>query len=439
MKLRKRREATDIRCGTDEKKHEGKKEKQSFGILKYKKKILVTILGCAAILCACAGIANNLPKHEPLELETVNDEVKQQNETAPFEVAAKAAVLIDADTGEVLFQQNAHEELPLASVTKVMTMLLVMDSVDSGKITLDDKVTVSQRAASMGGSQMYMEAGESHTVSELLKGVAMASANDGCVALAEYVAGSEEIFVEKMNEKAEELGMRDSHFVNTNGLPVAEHYSSAYDISIMSKELYKYEEIKKWFTTWQDNITVGLPGKEKEFGLTNTNKLIKQYSGCDGIKTGFTGDAGYCLSASASRGDTRLIAVALGCETSDIRNREISKILDYGFAAYETYVVAEKSDVLEELIVERGNPMKVKAVSDQRITVLTEKGGSGNIKTKVMIKEKMELPVKKGDTIGTLRVYNGDEKVGEYPLVADGDINKASFKQLISRLFKKIF
>mgnify|MGYP003372036600 FL=1 len=439
MKLRKRREVMDINHSADEKHHINEKKKNRRGFLKYKRKIFVTILGCAVILCACAGIANNLPKHEPLELETVNDDTPQREQSAPFEVAAKAAVLIDADTGKILFQQKAHEELPLASVTKVMTMLLVMDCVDSGKITLDDKVTISQRAASMGGSQMYMEAGETHTVSELLKGVAMASANDGCVALAEYVCGSEEIFVEKMNEKAKEIGMRDSHFVNTNGLPVAEHYSSAYDISIMSKELYKYEEIRKWFTTWQDTITVGLPGKEKEFGLTNTNKLIKQYQGCDGIKTGFTSDAGYCLSASASRGETRLIAVALGCETADIRNQEISKILDYGFAAYETHVVAEKGESMEKLTVERGNPQKVEAVADQRITVLAEKGSSENIKTKVVIKDKIELPVAKGEEIGKLHVYNGDEKVGEYSLVAGGDVKKASFKQLMSRLFKKIF
>ena len=222
-----------------------------------RKKIFISVLGCAVILCAFVGIGRNLPKQDPIELETVSDEAPAEEDKAPFEVAAKGAVLIDADTGKVLFQQNAHEELPLASVTKVMTMLLVMDSVDAGKISLDDEVTISERAASMGGSQMYMEVGETHTVQELLKGVAMASANDGCVALAEYVAGSEEIFVERMNEKAKELGMRDSHFVNTNGLPVAEHYSSAYDISIMSKELYKYEETRKWFTTWQDTITVG--------------------------------------------------------------------------------------------------------------------------------------------------------------------------------------
>ena len=207
-----------------------------------KKKIIITAAGCAAILCAFAGVGHLLPKQEPIELETVSDEVPAEEEKAPFEVEAKGAVMVDADTGQVLFQQDAHDELPLASVTKIMTMLLVMEAVDDGKIDLTDEVTISQRAASMGGSQMYMEAGEAHTVEELLKGVAMASANDGCVALAEYVAGSEEIFVERMNKRAEELGMRDTHFVNTNGLPVADHYSSAYDIAIMSMELYKHEK-----------------------------------------------------------------------------------------------------------------------------------------------------------------------------------------------------
>lgn len=404
-----------------------------------KKKIFVTVLGCAVIMCAFIGIGKNLPKQEPIELETVSDSPEEDQQKAPFEVAAKGAVLIDADTGEVLFQQDCHEELPLASVTKVMTMLLVMEAVDEGKITLEDEVTISERAASMGGSQMYMEFGETHTVEELMRGVAMASANDGCVALAEYVAGSEEIFVERMNEKAKELGMRDSHFCNTNGLPVADHYSSAYDIALMSKELYQYEETHEWFTTWQSSITVGLPGKEKEFGLTNTNKLIKQYQGCNGIKTGFTTDAGYCLSASATREDTHLIAVALGCETSQIRNTEVSKLLDYGFANFETCVIAEKGQAIEEIRVENGQPQTLKAVTADRITCLTEKGGKGDISSKVKIDEKVHLPLKKGDKVGVLNVYQGDEKIAEYPLVAEISVEKASFGELAKRLVKKIF
>lgn len=404
-----------------------------------KKKIIITAAGCAAILCAFAGVGHFLPRQEPIELETVSDEVPAEEEKAPFEVAAKGAVMVDADTGQVLFQQNAHDELPLASVTKVMTMLLVMEAVDDGRIDLTDEVTISQRAASMGGSQMYMEAGETHTVEELLKGVAMASANDGCVALAEYVAGSEEIFVERMNKRAEELGMRDTHFVNTNGLPVADHYSSAYDIAVMSMELYKHEKTREWFTTWQDTITVGLPGKEKEFGLTNTNKLIRQYQGCNGIKTGYTADAGYCLSASATRENTHFIAVVLGCETADIRNREVSKILDYGFANYQTHVVAEKGDVFEEIDVQKGTPRKVRAVTKDRITVLVGKGQTDSIRTKTSIGEKVKLPLVKGDEVGKVTVYDGEEKVGEYALVADGDVNKASFGQLVSRFFDGLF
>lgn len=319
-----------------------------------------------------------------------------------------------------------------------MTMLLVMEAVDSGKITLKDEVMISERAASMGGSQMFMEVGETHTVEELLKGVAMASANDGCVALSEYVAGSEEIFVERMNERAKELGMRDTHFVNTNGLPVAEHYSSAYDIATMSKALYKYKETHKWFTTWQDTITVGLPGKEKEFGLTNTNKLIKQYQGCNGIKTGFTSDAGYCLSASATRGETHLIAVALGCETSPKRNAEVCKLFDYGFANFETYVVAEKGKELKQIQVETGTPQKVTAVTDGRITVLIEKGAADSISSKVKLNDKVSLPLAKGDKVGKLTVYQGEKVIGEYPLVAGSDVKKASFGELITRVFEKL-
>ena len=343
---------------------------------------------------------------------------------------------MDASTGKVLFQQDAHKELPPASVTKVMTMLLVMEAVDSGKISLDDTVTISERAASMGGSQMYMEVGETHTVAELMEGVAMASANDGCVALAEFVAGSEEIFVERMNRRAEELGMRDTHFVNTNGLPVADHYSSAYDIALMSMKLYAFEETHQWFTTWQSTITVGLPGKEKEFGLTNTNKLIKSYEGCNGIKTGFTSEAGYCLSASATRGDTHLIAVALGSETSKIRNGEVAKMLDYGFANYETAVIAEEGQIMGEVLIERGTPASINAVTAEKIAVLTAKGEKDSITSRVSISETVPLPLKMGQEIGTLTVCKGEEILKEYPLIAASDVEKATFRELVSRLIQ---
>ena len=406
---------------------------------KIKRRIITSILGYALIFGTFAGVAGVLQRHEPIVIDpdaivTVSDTAASGQSAAPFTVKAKGAVLIDAETGEVIFQQDAHKELPLASVTKVMTMLLVMDAVDAGKISLDDEVTISQRAASMGGSQMYMEQGEKHTVAQLMEGVAMASANDGCVALAEHVAGSEEIFVERMNLRAAELGMKDTHFVNTNGLPVTDHYSSAYDIALMSKELYKHEETHTWFTTWQSTITVGLPGKEKEFGLTNTNKLIRQYSGCNGIKTGYTSDAGYCLSASATRGETHLIAVALGCETSAGRNAEVAKMLDYGFANYETIVVAEEGQVMASVEIRHGTPQIINAVTADRITVLSDKGGGSSVTTEVFLDEKIPLPLEAGTRIGTLAVMKDGREVGRYDLTAEYDVEKASFKELAKRM-----
>lgn len=408
------------------------------------RKVVSTCLGCALILGAFAGVSRVLPKQKPIVIDessivTAGEAPMTETKKNAFQVAAKGAILIDASTGKVLFEQDSHKELPLASVTKVMTMLLVMEAADAGKITLDDKVTISERAASMGGSQMYMEVGETHTVAELMKGVAMASANDGCVALAEYVAGSEEIFVERMNQRAQELGMRDTHFVNTNGLPVADHYSSAYDIALMSMKLYEFEETHQWFTTWQDTITVGLPGKEKEFGLTNTNKLIKAYTGCNGIKTGFTSEAGYCLSASATRDDTHLIAVALGSETSKIRNAEIAKMLDYGFANYETAVIAEAGQVMGTVEIERGTPTSVNAVTAEKITVLAAKGEKDAVKSKVIIRDTVPLPLKKGQKIGKVEVWQGKEKTAEYPLIAEKKVEKASFRELVSRLAKAAF
>ena len=254
------------------------------------------------------------------------------------------------------------------------------------------------------------------------------------MALAEYVAGSEEIFVERMNQRASELGMRDSHFVNTNGLPVADHYSSAYDIALMSKELYKHEETHTWFTTWQSTITVGLPGKEKEFGLTNTNKMIKSYSGCNGIKTGFTNDAGYCLSASATRGETHLIAVALGCETSKIRNAEVAKMLDYGFANYETFVAAEAGQVIVPVEIRHGQPQVINAVTAGRITTLVPKGRTDTVTTQVLLDEKVPLPLRAGEKVGTLKILRDGREVGSCDLVAECDAEKASFKELARRM-----
>lgn len=369
-----------------------------------------------------------------------NSSVDIAGSTSPtLTVNAKAALLMDAVSGEVLFAYNENDRLPPASVTKVMTMLLVLEAVDSGKISLSDTVTISERAASMGGSQMYMEPGEQHTLEELMKGIAMVSANDACVAVAEYVSGSMEIFVEDMNKRASSLGLENTNFVNTNGLPVANHYTSAHDIAVMSRELLKHTAGHEWYTTWQDTIKVGLPGKETEFGLTNTNKLIKQYQGAIGLKTGFTQDAGYCLSGAAQRDGTTLIAVVLGCQTSDIRLAEISKMLDYGFANYETALIAEAGQAVGEVYIEKGNPEKVNAVTEENASMLVAKGEKGKITSKAVLWDNVSVPLSKGDQIGELIIFEEETEIARKPLVAEASVEKATFTDIYVRILKRVF
>lgn len=354
-------------------------------------------------------------------------------------VDAKSAILIDAASGTVMFEQHSHDRLPPASVTKVMTMLLIMEAIERGQMTLEDKVTVSEKAASMGGSQMYMEPGEQQKLETLMKGIAIASANDACVAAAEYHSGTVDIFVENMNKRAQELGMKDTNFVNTNGLPVANHYSSAYDIALMSKELLKHEKIQDWFNIWMTNITVGLPGKKQtELGLTNTNRLIKIYPGANGIKTGFTQEAGYCLSASAKKGDLTLIAVIMGSPTSKIRFAEASKLLDYGFANYDSVKLAEKGEPMGKVVIEKGAPNTVNAVSPDNISVLVKKGEKDTIKGDLVFDETISAPIKKGDRLGELVIYQKDKEIARYPIVAEENVKKASLMQIYMRMIKTL-
>ena len=403
----------------------------------------IVCIVCAAVLSfGMIGVRYISGQPDDPVLTVTDDDkalLEEADKQGKLKLAARAAVLIDAETGKVIYKQNEHKELPPASVTKVMTMLLTMEAVDAGKVKLSDKVTISERAASMGGSQMYMEVGETHTLEELLEGIAIVSANDACVAVSEYVAGSEEVFVEKMNERAEQLGMRDTHFVNTNGLPVADHYTSAYDIALMSQRLLKFDHTREWFNTWQKTIKVGLPGKEKEFTLTNTNKLIRQYPGANGIKTGFTAEAGYCLSASATKEETTLIAVVLGAETSKTRNAEVAKLLNYGFANYKSVTLAEKNQKMKKVKLAKGDPEFVNAITTSRITAFLEKSGGEEAKCKVTIDEGIKLPLSKGEKIGKATVYVGKEKVGEYDLVSDRNAAKASFFTYCGRVIKGIF
>ena len=406
----------------------------------------IVCFACILSLCGIMGVKYFYNPQEPVVIETVSDSMAASGELAAKESAAanlnlnvKSAVLIDAETGKVLYQQDSHKELAPASVTKVMTMLLVLEAVEDGKVKLSDKVTISERAASMGGSQMYMETGEVHTLEELLAGIAIVSANDACVAVSEYIAGSEEVFVEKMNARARELGMRDTHFVNTNGLPVTDHYTSAYDIAVASRLLLSHKETQKWFNTWQTTVKVGLPGKEKEFALTNTNKLIKQYPGANGIKTGFTQEAGFCLSASAVREDTTLIAVVLGAETSKIRFEEVSRLLNYGFANYTSVSLAQEGQSMKKVHLDKGDPAFFCAVTKEKISAFVKKGKEKQVSCKVRIDKNPELPLKKGDKVGTVTVCIDKEESESYDLVCDRNVKKVSFLTYYMRKLSRLF
>lgn len=420
------------------------------------KKKIVRAVGCLVIILALFGGILGVDKFAPeqREIEIIESISLEQGKKENIEykatgvskivnhepegangldIKAKSAILIDASSGKLLYSQNSEEELPPASVTKIMTMLLILEAVNKGTISLEDEVTISERAASMGGSQMYMEPGEIHTLDELMRGIAMVSANDGCVAAAEHLCGTVEIFVEEMNKRAKELGMNNTNFVNTNGLPAINHYSSAKDIAIMSRELLKYTSEHDWFTTWQTTIKVGLPGKEKEFGLTNTNKLIKQYNGANGIKTGFTTDAGYCLAASATRDDMTLIAVVLGCESSKIRTSEISRLLDYGFGAYDIVNIADKGQVLGCIDIKQGRDRTLNVVTQDPIKILVKKGEQDKVTSKLEIKDDIIAPIKKGTELASLVIFIDGVEWGCYDLLAEKDVEKANFLSLLIR------
>ncbi len=350
---------------------------------------------------------------------------------------ARSAVLIDADTGTVIYEKQSHEQLPPASITKIMTMLLTMEAVDKGTLKLSDKVTASEYASSMGGSQIFLEPGEVMTVDELLKGVAMASGNDASVALAEKIAGSEKAFVRLMNERAKQLGMKDTHFANCNGLPVENHYSSAHDIAIMSRELLKHEGITKYTGAYQDYLR---QGTEKPFWLVNTNKLVRFYSGADGLKTGYTSEAKFCLAATAKRDGLRLIAVVLGEPNTKTRNSEVSAMFDYAFSQYTLHPIYQAGETIGKVKVQKGMSAQLDLTAAKALNVLVKKGAPAeSITHKLIAPEKLAAPVKAGQSIGKLVVYQDGKVLTEFELTAPADIGKAGWWTLFKRTAAHLF
>jgi len=346
---------------------------------------------------------------------------------AALEVKGKSAILMDIATGTVLFEQNPHEKLAPASVTKVMTMLLIMEAIDSGKIGWDDTVTVSEAAAAKGGSQIYLKVGEIMSVTDMLKSIAVSSANDCACAMAEHIAGSESAFVEKMNARAAELGMADTHFVNCTGLDddpnAKEHLTSAYDIAIMSRELMKnHPDIQKFTTIWMDSVRNGA------FGLSNTNKLIRFYPGATGLKTGFTSGAGYCLSATAERDGLGLIGVIMGSETSQDRFAGCKAMLDYGFANYA--LVAPAAPAENTVKVTLGKEKTVTAVPAEKLELLIDKGQREQVTTEVELESELPAPISKGQRLGTMTVKAGEQVLAQIPMVADAGVARLTWSDL---------
>ncbi|WP_136606260.1 D-alanyl-D-alanine carboxypeptidase family protein [Paenibacillus dokdonensis] len=365
------------------------------------------------------------------------EEKAKQSAQAELAANAKSAILMDADTGTIIYEKNSHDKLPPASITKIMTMLLTMEAIDSGKLKLTDMVRTSEYAASMGGSQIFLEPGEEMSVNEMLKGIAMASGNDASVAMAEKLAGTEEAFVQMMNDKVQELGLTDTHFANCNGLPAENHYSSAHDIAVISRELLKHKEITKYTGSYQDYLR---KDSQKPFWLVNTNKLVRFYTGADGLKTGYTSEAKFCLSATAVNGNLRAVAVVLGEPNTKTRNEEVSKMFDYMFAQYSTHTIFKPGDTIGTVKINKGNVKELTLTAGQNYSVLLKKNAKAEgVRHEIQVPKEVKAPVQAGQVLGKLVVYQGDKVLKEFELKSPEQIGKASWWKLFKRTTAKLF
>ncbi|MFR6065720.1 MAG: D-alanyl-D-alanine carboxypeptidase family protein [Eubacterium sp.] len=346
---------------------------------------------------------------------------------------SKSSILMCADTGDIIYEKNAYEHVSPASVTKLMSMLLVLEAIDSGKITLEDKVTAGENAVAMGGSQIWLEVGETMTVEELLKAVIVASANDACTALGEYIAGSSTAFVSMMNERANSLGLENTNFENCTGLDdtATNHYSCAYDLAVIAREVLTHELVFNYSTIWLDYLRDG------ETELNNTNKLVNTYTGITGLKTGTTSKAGFCVCATAKREDMNLIAVVLGAETGDKRFESAVNLLDFGFANYEIFVPTIDETQITNVKIKNGEEKTTKPIYSTSDKILVKKG-TGEISYEYSVSEAVNAPIKKGDELGEILIKSGDQIIKKIPLYSGKDINKISFNFVLTEMLRNI-
>lgn len=368
-------------------------------------------------------------------------EAEKKGSIKELPVTAEAAVLMEMDTKTIIGAKNPTEQRPIASVTKVMTLLLIMESIAEGNLKLSDIVTVSEHAASMGGSQVFLEPGETQDVETMIKCISISSANDACVAMAEHLAGSEEAFVTKMNEKAKELGMEHTTFLNCCGLDVSGHVSCAKDVAIMSAELMKHHpDIQKYTTTWMDTIVHNTRRGASEFGLANTNKLLKQYNGITGLKTGSTNEAKYCLTATAERNGVKLVAVILGAPDTKTRFREAAALLDLGFATCKMYCDDGSDLDLSKIKVRKGNETTISAgLKEPFRYVISDESDAMNMKKEIKIKKELQAPIKEGDVVGQC-IFSSNEKIlGYVDIISLDNIDKLTYQSCMKRCFNIFF
>lgn len=348
---------------------------------------------------------------------------------------ANSGILIEASSGEILFEKKKDEKVAVASMTKMVAQIIILENIENGNLSWDEKIKVSSNAAGMGGSQIWLQPGEEMSVRDLMKGITMASANDATVALAERIAGTEEAFVKLMNDKVKELGLKNTHFVNPTGLDEENHYSSAYDMAMIAKELLNHEQILEFSSVYEDYIRVDTPNK---FWLVNTNKLVRFYEGADGLKTGFTDNAKYCMAVTAKRDNMRLIAVVLGEESGKVRNSETMELLDYGFNLYKVDLVKSKTDKVGTLKLDKSTKENVDVFPQRDITILGKKSDvSLNYDIEIKINNNT-LPLKKGDVVGKIIIKNGNKTVKEENAIINEDIEKMGFLQMLGKTLKDI-
>lgn len=371
--------------------------------------------------------------------EKIGIKSKEENTGANIDITSQAAVLMEGSTGELIYAKNKDEKLRPASITKIMTMLLIFEAIDEGRIALTDEVSVSEHAASMGGSQVYLEPYETQTVDNMIKCISISSANDACVAMAEFIAGSEEEFVARMNHRAKELGMNNTNFVNSCGLDVDNHYSTAYDVALMSQALImNHPEITNYSTIWMDTIIHVTRKGEIEFGLSNTNKLIKTYNGITGLKTGSTGLAKYCLSATARRNGMDMIAVIMAAPETKIRFQEAAKLLDYGFANCSMYKDEHSDLVVEPLAINKGVEETITYKPEKTFSYVCLKDKNPeNITREIVLNPDITAPIKENDKVGEINYYYNGELIGTVNLVSKQTVDKATFMDYFGKTMKK--